>query len=73
MSILSKFKLHPLQIKRIEAEAWYREQREKLESDYKEQLKNIQYECTHHYEDDKTAMDWGSPPFSETYCKICNK
>lgn len=73
MSILSKYIFHPLQLKRIETEVWYREQREKLDSDYKIKLKEIQDECTHHYEDGKTATDWNSPPFSETYCKICNK
>lgn len=73
MSILSSLNFHPLQRKRIDLESWRRQQREKLESDFKQQLKDIQSQCTHQWEDGKSAIDYTSPPFSDIYCVICNK
>lgn len=66
-------KLHPLQQKRIDLESSYREQRKKLESDYERQLQEIQNQCTHHWEDGRSAFGYTSPPFCDTFCMICNK
>jgi len=68
-----KSRLHPLQLKRIDIESSYREQRKKLETDFKEQIQAIQDVCTHRWEDGKSALDSTSPPFCDTYCQICNK
>lgn len=69
----STLKTHPLQQKRIDLESFYREQRKKLEVDFKEQMSAIQDECTHHWEDGTSALNCTSPPFCDTYCQICNK
>lgn len=66
-------KLHPLQKKRINLDVWYNQERDKLESEYRRQLEEIQNECNHIFEDGKSAWDNTSPPFSESYCRICNK
>lgn len=73
IDFLSNFKIHPLQAKRMNLERWYNKEREKLDSEYQDKLKNIQDECTHCWEDGSSACDQTSAPFSEIYCVICNK
>ena len=72
-NMFQKFKLHPLQEERLEVEEWYRKERDNLDNLQNEKLKAIQNKCTHQWEDGKSAWSYTSPPFSETYCAICNK
>ncbi len=71
--MFKKFKLHPLQEERIQAEEWYRIERENLDELYHEKLKDIEDKCTHQWEDGSSSWNSSSPPFSETYCAICHK